>query len=361
MALQFKPDFDQAREAWNHYWAREKWKRPLVAPNAIPKYPDQKTENPWTNRYYHAVRGEHRQVIEKMTPWFENYRYLAEAMPHFGADFGPDQFAAILGTTLHFLPDSFATNWVEPFVEEWDGILPLKPDENSLTWKSLLSFTRMLAEDARGRYLVSICDLHSNADALSAIRGPEKLCMDFYDRPELIERAMHDVRRMYQPVYNRLYEAAGYDRNIGTYTWAFWCEGKIATIQCDFICLVSPEISRRYIIPALEEEAGFLDHCVMHLDGPGALPHLDDILAIKKIDVIQWVSGDGQPRMWEPAWRDVLARCQKAGKGLQIYDLNIEEAKQLHRQLDPAGVVYCVEARNAKEVDDFCHWLEKNS
>jgi hypothetical protein len=79
--------------------------------------------------------------------------------------------------------------------------------------------------------------------------------------------------------------------------------------------MVSPEISRKYIIPALEEEAAFLDHCVYHLDGPGTMPHLDDILAVKDIDVIQWVSGAGQPPMH--TWLDVLTRCQKAGKGLQ--------------------------------------------
>lgn len=86
--------------------------------------------------------------------------------------------------------------------------------------------------------------------------------------------------------------------------------------------MVSPEICREYIIPALEEEASFLDHCVLHLDGPDALPHLDDVLAIKGIDVLQWVPGAGQPPVWK--WTDVLLKAQKAGKGLQIYDVNLD-------------------------------------
>lgn len=362
MRLKYKPDFNEARTAWNYYWAGEKWKRPLVVPDPVPKNSEIETEWPWKNHYHHALTGNYQHLLGLIEPWLENHVYPAEAIPGFGPDHGPDQFAACLGTTLHFSPDSPGTAWIKPFVDDWRDVLPLGLDETNVLWQSWLKFTRLLAEHARGKYLVEVCDLHSNADALSAIRGPDRLCLDFYDCPELVGQAMLDVRRLYQPIYDRLYAAAGYNRETGASGWApFWCEGKFATIQCDFICLVSPEISRRYILPALEEEAEFLDHCVYHLDGPGALPHLDDILSIKKIDVIQWVSGAGQPKMWRPEWRDVLKRCQKAGKGLQIHDLTIAEAKELHPQLNPAGLVYCVQANTIKEVEDFCNWLEKNS
>jgi hypothetical protein len=362
MQLKYKPDFDAARAAWNYYWAGEKWKRPLVVPVPVPKNAGVKAEFPDKKRYFHVLTGNYRQRFDLIESWLENHVYAAEAIPAFGPDHGPDQFAACLGAALHFSPDSPETSWVEPFVDDWADVLPLKLDEENAVWQSWVKFTRLLAGHARGKYLVRVCDLHANADALSAIRGPDRLCLDFYDCPELVEQAMRDVRRLYQPVYNRLYEAAGYNRAIGTSGWApFWCEDKFATIQCDFICLVSPETARRYILPALEEEAEFLDHCVFHLDGPGALPHLDGILSIKKIDVIQWVPGAGRPKMWTPEWLDILKRCQKAGKGLQIYDLTIDEAKSVHRQLVPAGLVYCVSASTVGEVEEFCRWLEKNS
>jgi hypothetical protein len=284
MQLKYKPDFSEARTAWNYYWAGEKWKRPLVVPEPIPRNPLLNLESPWEKRYFNAVNGNYRLALDIIEEWIQNHIYPAEAIPGFGPDHGPDQFAACLGAKLCFAPGSTSTNWIEPYVDDWHKFLPLKLDETSPIWQSLLKYTRLLAEHARGKYLVRICDLHSNADALSAIRGPDRLCLDFYDCPELVERAMRDVRRLYQPIYNRLYAAAGYDHTIGASGWApFWCEGKFATIQCDFICLVGPEISRRYILPALEEEAEFLDHCVYHFDGPGALPHLNDILSIKKI------------------------------------------------------------------------------
>jgi 5-methyltetrahydrofolate--homocysteine methyltransferase len=217
-----------------------------------------------------------------------------------------------------------------------------------------------MARHAQGRYLIGICDLHSNADTLSALRGPDRLCLDLLLTPELVDRAMREVRRLYQPVYNGIYDACELSRQDGTIGWApFWCPGKFATIQCDFSCMVSPETARRAILPALEEEAEFLDHCVYHLDGKEALVHLDDILAIKKIDVIQWVSGAGQKPMWQ--WLDVLKKIQRAGKGLWIYEINAEQVKQVHKELDPTGVLYSVDAQNAAEIEDLAKYLEQHT
>ena len=147
----------------------------------------------------------------------------------------------------------------------------------------------------------------------------------------------------------------------GSVGWApFWSEGKFATIQCDILALLSPEISRRYVIPALEEEASFLDHCVYHLDGPGCLPHLDDILAIKDIDVIQWVPGAGKPPMHE--WMDVLKKCQAAGKGLQLYDIHdLDTVKKLARELKPEGLLYFVDVPTRDEALRITDWLERNT
>jgi hypothetical protein len=222
-----------------------------------------------------------------------------------------------------------------------------------------MEYSRILRDHAKGRYLVGVCDLHSNADALSALRGPQRFCMDFCDCPELVEQALREVRELYPTVYNALYEAGGMNRETGSTGWiSFWCEGKFATIQCDFICMVSPETANRTIIPALEEEADFLDHCVYHLDGPQALPHLDSLLAIKKLDVVQWVPGAGRPPQAE--WVDVLKKCQKAGKGLDLY-CDVEQVKKLHRELSPAGVSYSVGLETEKEFDDLARWLEKNT
>jgi hypothetical protein len=234
-------------------------------------------------------------------------------------------------------------------------------DPQGRHWRAILGYSRKLAAHGEGRYLVSVADLHSNMDAFLALRGSERLCTDFTDHPKQVAKAMRQVRKLYRPVYEALFEAGAMGGDRGSCGWApFWSDGKFATIQCDFLALLSPELSRKYVIPALREEAAFLDHCVYHLDGPGCLPHLDDILAIDDIDVIQWVPGAGQRPMHE--WMDVLKRCQAAGKGLQLYDItSLDTVTRLARELKPEGLMYCLDLPTREEALRAIQWLERNT
>lgn len=361
MNLLYKPDYAEATRTWTHYWNHELAQgRPLVLGRAIKEGVsfDWERDNPFALHYYNAVHGHWAEQLRRLETYFSSHEFLAEAMPYFGPDFGPDQMAAFLGGTLAFSENSPGTNWVHPIVESWADFHPTL-DPNRPVWRQILEYARTMASHAQGRYLVATCDFHSNADVLSALRGPEQLCLDWLDQPEAVEGALRAVRQIYQPMYEGLHAASGCNAETGTIGWLpFWSPGRFATIQCDCICLVSPEISKRYIIPALEEEASYLDHCVYHLDGPTALPHLDMILGIEAIDAIQWVSGDGQPPMH--TWIEVLQRIQKAGKGLIVYG-SPEEVKTVSRQLQPTGVVYEVGTRPRQEIEDLCRWLKNNT
>jgi hypothetical protein len=98
---------------------------------------------------------------------------------------------------------------------------------------------------------------------------------------------------------------------------------------------------------------------VYHYDGPGALSHLDEILGIKKIDVIQWVPGAGQPRTIE--WMDLLKKIQKSGKGLWLYDWTVQEIKDHFKELDPRGVMYSVWTKSQKEGEELLEYLKRNT
>lgn len=360
MDLRFKPDFEQAKEAWGHYWAKEAWRRPLVVASVLKEGVQ---APPWGRvgelRYRRPVEGRWEEHLADVEEIFSKTEYLAEATPFLSPDFGPDQFGAfVAGSELKFSEGSGGTNWIDPVVESWEGF-EAKIDEGGKVWRGVQEYARFLAKRAQGKFLAGVCDLHSNMDALSALRGPERLCMDIMDCPELLDRAMEGVRRLYRPVYEALREASGLDGETGGTGWIpFWCAGRFAVIQCDFMCMIGPDAFDRFVRPALEEEAAFLDHCIFHLDGPGALKHLDGVLSIGDIDAVQWVPGDGQRPMRE--WLDVLKRVQAAGKGLQIYGVEPEHVKALHRELSPAGVVYCVNAKSRREVEELTGWLEAN-
>ncbi|MBI4976462.1 MAG: hypothetical protein HZC28_03210 [Spirochaetes bacterium] len=357
LTLRTKENMDETLTRWRHFWAGEVYKRPPVIIDI--QKPGAGKPAGVNRHYYNACMKTYEDQLAYLDWWADNTLFLGESIPRFSPDHGPDQFAALLGAKLQFSKDSPSTNWVEPIVDDWASFIPdMKLDTSNETWQSLITYSRMLRERGKGKYIVGVCDLHSNGDTLSALRNPEKLCMDFYDYPELIAKAMKAVRAMYKPVYDGLYDAGGM-ADTGTSCWIpFYCEQRYATIQCDFICMTSPDIANEYIIPAIEEEANFLDHTIYHLDGPGALPHLDSLLAIKKLDAIQWVPGAGQPDQHE--WLDVLKKVQKAGKGLQLWG-NADVIKMYHRELKHEGVVYCPYGiKTREEADALLKWLEQN-
>jgi 5-methyltetrahydrofolate--homocysteine methyltransferase len=148
------------------------------------------------------------------------------------------------------------------------------------------------------------------------------------------------------------------DQN-GYIGWApTYSEEKFAVLQCDFSIMVSPEMTSRFIVPALEYETSCLKHNVYHYDGPGALTHLDEILAIKGIDVIQWVPGSGQPRTVE--WMDLLKKIQKAGKGLWLYDWTPEEIKTHFKELDPRGLYFDTWTKTPQEGEELIAYVKNH-
>lgn len=369
MQLKYRPDFEDVKQMYNHFWAGDCLKRPLVyarVPKAGCQAEYQAANQRYSaTRYWNAVTRNFDANLRLIEERFDASVLLGEALPYSSPDLGPDQFAAWFGAELHFAETAKETNWVEPIVHDWDSVHPLRHQPQSKAWKTTMDYSRAMAQAAQGKYLVGGCDLHSHADALSALRGPQQFCMDFYDYPDQVTQAMRDLRKAYPAIYESLYQAGDMSRETGTIgSAAFWSPGTFAQIQCDFICMVSPDIFRAFIMPAIEEEAAYLDRCVFHLDGPGALVHLDDLLAIKDIDVIQWVSGAGQPPMH--TWVDVLKKCQAAGKGLQIGGpgLNLDRIKALSKELKPNGLWYALDINTVtteQEARETIHWLEHHT
>ena len=68
---------------------------------------------------------------------------------------------------------------------------------------------------------------------------------------------------------------------------------------------------RRIFLPGIIEECRFFERSIYHLDGPGALRHLDSLLGIRKLDAIQWVCGAGNEGYEK--WVGVYQKIQ-AGK-----------------------------------------------
>jgi len=250
------------------------------------------------------------------------------------------------------------TSWSKPVAGSCREILELQADLDNTYWRTIRQMTDLSLERGGGRWLTGITDLHTGADLVAALRDPQELCFDIADDVDSVRAACEHVTRYYPTVYEDLYgrlAAAGQP----AVTWLPCLHsGRAYVTSCDFICMISPEMFERAILPSIVEEMRYLDRNIFHLDGPDALRHLDTLLSLGELDGLQWVFGAGN----EPSskWIDVYRKAQAAGKCLQILADSIAEAKAIAEQIRPEGAWFSIGgAHGREEAEAFIRWLER--
>jgi len=350
--LAFKPDLEDAARRWEAFYAGEIIDRPVVCVTA----PKEGKEGAPGSDYYERVHGDMRDIIVRALVSAEATYWGGEAVPVFWLSFGPDEIAVFCGAELAWSKDSGNTNWSKPSVDDWEDALPLVMQEDHPLWRRMLEFYACAAQRMAGKMLPVPPDLHTNMDLLAAVRGPERLCLDLIDRPDVIDRAMADARAVFPRVWDAVRRAGRMDE-FG-YCHVFYSMEGAAVLQCDFSCMISPEMFRRWVLPALEEEAQTVKHALYHWDGPGALVHIGDLLASHGLHTLSYVPGDGHGRHID--YLDLFKRVQKGGKAVQVWGTP-EEIKLAHRQLRPEKSLYCTSADSQAEADALLEWFVKNT
>ncbi len=324
------PDIQQR---YRQVWSLDNHDRPVInicAPKSTQKSTQepapQTIEERWLNFDW---------VVKDVRRSIENTYFAAESFPLFNPNLGPDIFGAILGCDITFGEN---TSWCDHPLDSLQDFHPVYCPENK--WlQRIKKLTQMAVDESKGDFLVGITDIHPGMDALVSLRGPENLCMDLYDCPKEVERLPLELFQVYKQFYNDL-ETITSKNQEGTSNWMGpWHPGRWYATSCDFNCMVSNEIFRKYILPELQAQTEFLDANIYHLDGPGALTQLDDLISIKGVNGIQWVPGAGQKAIWE--WDEVLKKCQDAGKMLFL-NCCPDDLPKLAEYLKPEGVILSI-------------------
>ena len=193
---------------------------------------------------------------------------------------------------------------------------------------------------------VGITDLHPGTDALVSLRGPQELCFDTIECPNLLKKFDEQIFAVYKIVYDRLYEKIAALGNGTSYWMEQWSDRRHYVVGSDFSCMLSPSAYEELVAPGIERETGFLEQSIYHLDGPQALRHLDRILQFKNLNAVQWVYGAGQPS--PKHWIDVLKKIQAAGKCIDISGPP-EDLVEIMKYIEPEGMLYHCRCRSEEE------------
>ncbi|MBN1642685.1 MAG: hypothetical protein JXA09_15730 [Anaerolineae bacterium] len=335
--FELKPDYEACKARIDAFWERELIDRPVVQfsvakpPEAcvpLPLSGHASPEERWLDAEYQA---------ELKLAQLRNRVYMGDAMPIAWPNLGPEVFSSFYGCPIRF--GDFGTSWTEPILTDW-----AQADELVLDWESpylakLHEMTDALLEVGQGVFITGMTDWHPGGDALAALRDPEQLAIDLIlHRSEvqtLLDRVEADYYRVYDLFYDKLRRAG---QPISTWT-TLVCDAKFYVPSNDFSIMIGEQMFREVFLPGIERECQFLDRSIYHLDGPGALRHLDAVLGIQALHALQWIPGAGNEGF--ARWIDVYRRAQATGKGIQVL-CTLGEVDLIMETLDPHGVFLSV-------------------
>jgi hypothetical protein len=314
MIFSLKPDFEASARRMVAFWAREVIDRPVVQ---FKLYKPAEERQPLPPSHHPTPAGRWMDAAyqaEYILAELSNQLFLGDTLPVAWPDLGPDVFTAFYGAPIFFGDDG--TTWSQPTLADWKAAESLHFDWDSPYLHKLDEITAALLEAGTGRFLTGITGLHSGGDSLAALRGPMDLALDLVQHPEQVKTLLGRLQADYFGVYDHFYtrlRLAGLP--ISTWT-PLLCDGRYGILANDFSIAISSAMFADIFLPGIAAECRFLDRSLYHLDGPGALRHLDLLLDIPELDAVQYVPmlGDAAFAKWAAVYR----RIQAAGKCVQV-------------------------------------------
>ena len=286
--------------------------------------------------------------------WYVAHSSLkADILPVANTQLGPGSLAAILGGVFEGGED---TIWIHPDPNYTDDITFDPNHPNWLLHKELL---RACKQKAQGHYYVGMPDLMEGLDVLAAIKGTDKVLLDTVIQPEILERQMQQINDIYFRVFDELYDIIREGDEMAFCYFSSWAPGKMSKLQSDISTMISVDDYRRFVQPFIREQCQKIDYTLYHLDGVGAMHHLDALLEIDELNAIQWTPGVGEPQGGSPKWYDLYRKILAGGKSIMACWVTLDELRPLLDNIGGEGVHIEMDFHNEQEVEQALTIVEE--
>jgi len=271
---------------------------------------------------------------------------MADMLPVANTQLGPGSLAAILGGVFEGGED---TIWIHPNPHYTDDIIFDRNHPNWLLHKELLKACK---KKAQGHYYVGMPDLMEGMDVLAAMKGTDQVLLDTVMQPEVLERQMQQINDIYFQVFDELYDIIREGDEMAFCYFSSWAPGKMSKLQSDISTMISVDDYRRFVQPFIREQCQKIDYTLYHLDGVGAMHHLDALLEIKELNAIQWTPGVGEPQGGSPKWYDLYRKILDGGKSIMACWVTLDELRPLLDHIGGDGVHLEMDFHNEREVEE---------
>ena len=349
----WKQNLDETKQHYIDWWAHKgivlnMWEhfQQGVTPHAdIPKPKPYKDLNQrWFDPEWRA---------EYLDWYVAHSSLMADILPVANTQLGPGSLAAILGGVFEGGED---TIWIHPDPNYKDDIVFNPEHPNYLLHKALL---RACKQKAQGHYYVGMPDLMEGLDVLAAIKGTDKVLLDTVMQPEVLEHQMQQINDIYFRVFDELYDIIREGDEMAFCYFSSWAPGKMSKLQSDISTMISKDDYRRFVQPFIREQCQRIPYTLYHLDGVGAMHHLDALLEIEELNAIQWTPGVGEPQGGSPKWYDLYKKILVGGKSIMACWVTLPELRPLLDAIGTDGVHLEMDFHNEQEVEQALTIVEE--
>ena len=294
------------------------------------------------------------RVVNDYINFAKNSPFLAETFPVFIPNLGPDVYAAFYGCELVF---GKTTSWSKPCVKKWEDISKLNFNKNNEYFKKIEELTFCAVQKCENNFFVGYTDLHPGLDCVAAWRGAEQLCFDLIESSEKVSHLIKIASSDFLEIFN-YFDSILKKHNHPSITWmGIPSFEKMHIPSCDFATMLSPKQYMEFVLPTVQNEVRHIKHNVFHLDGRGAVRHIDMLLDIPEINAIQWVQGvgDDEPIM---KWLELIKKIQSAGKSV-VVNLKKQELEEFIDNMKPEGLFLYIDEQNEQEQEEIIERVKK--
>ncbi len=310
-SMNHKP-WDEIKRSYESWWTNC-LERPLfniqilVENSSVPK-PSGSIKNKFSDYDFNIPVDD---IIKHVAYRLSNAKYLGDSYPTYLPDFGAGVNAAFVGAKHIVRPESV---WFEPEKSKNIEDVVLQHNPDNVVYSRIAEFYMKADKYFKGRVVLGMTHLNNGIDIPARLNNSTDFCIALYDHPKEVERLVWENHNLFYFYLDELSSMMPHNQG-------FTCSGNILAndpwmgLQSDFSALIGPDHFQRFVLPELR--ACTLHHPkynFYHVDGREELVHLDRILDIPDLQVIQWQRGDNE--LPDEEWMWLYKKIRNAGKKL---------------------------------------------
>ena len=259
---------------------------------------------------------------------------------------------AIAGCEVYVSPAS-SSIWAEHPDPSWAALARVAFDPNNPWLLKLVECAKALREHAAGRYPISTPILRGVSDIATALLGPQRFVLEFYDHPRELRQLLARCAEIWQGTGRALVETFGrFQGGQCAGRRRVWTPGTCMLYQDDAAAMLSPPLFQEFILPHEHDILKQYARTMIHTHSGTLQIMIDGLLSLWSLHAVEVQFDPSGPSL--PALLSALKRIQEHKALLisgELADLTMDGIKMLLRELAPRGLCLLPKVNTEAEAD----------